>query len=106
MDLHHQLAETAVHSVPHRLDRPDIRNGAAPDLLPGPGIMIRGADRLDEQGPEAAVRPGRGPEGVGVPEHRAGIPVTPEPLPDELHGHAAVRRMSGFQRLVAAAPGP
>ena len=100
MDLHHQLAETAVHSVPHRLDRPDIRNGAAPDRLPGPGIMIRGTDRLDEQGPEAAVRPGRGPEGVVVPEHRADIHVSPEPLPDELHGHDVVRRMIVFQRLV------
>ena len=93
MDLHHQLAEAAVHAIAHRLDRVDIGNRAAPDFLAGLRIMIGGPDRFDDQCPEAAVRPGHSHQRMIVPEDRADVRVDPEPLPDELNRDDIAGRM-------------
>src|SRR5205823_14368477 len=88
--LHHQFTEAVVHAVTHRLDRVNVSDRTAPDRLPGLRIVIGRSNRLSDEGPKAAVRPGSGTECVIVPEHGSHIRINPEPLTDELHRHNVV----------------
>ena len=87
MHLHHQLTETAVHAIAHRLDRANIGNRTTTNFFPGLGVMIGRSDRLDDDRAESAVAPRHPTQRMIVPEDRADIRIDPEPLPHELDRH-------------------
>ncbi len=97
VQLHHELAETAVHVVPNRLRGSDVGQRTAPNRFPGFGIVVRRSDRLDDHRAEPAMTPGNPPQRMVVPEHGPDIRIDPEPLPDEFDRYDVLDRMIVLQ---------
>ena len=87
IQLDHELTETAVHSIAHRFDGPNVRQRTASDRLPGLRIVVRGPDRLDDHRAESAMTPRDPTQCMVVPEHRPHIGIDPESLSDEFDRH-------------------
>ena len=99
-DVHHQFTETTGDVMADPLRRMNIRDRAGPDPFARFGIMPRGVERLGNHRAHGAVRPGRAPKGVIVPEHAAHVRIHPEPLPHVFHRNDVSDRMRMCQRCV------